>query len=94
MPGLVQVENYRAQPLHTPTYTVTPYLQTVRVGLNGRQFLYLWRRPVSVLVQDHTGQEVVLPVRDATRIAVVVMAGIILGAAISSFIISRARRPA
>jgi hypothetical protein len=93
MPGLVQVENYRARPLHTPSYTVTPYVQAVRVGLNGWPFLYLWRRPVSVLVQDRAGQEVVLPVRDATRIAVVVMAGIILGAAISSFLLSRARRP-
>ena len=94
MPGLVQVENYRAQPLHTPTYTVTPYIQTVRVGLNGRQFLYLWRRPVSVLVQDHTGQEVVLPVRDATRVAIVVMAGVALGTAISGLLLSRLRRPA
>ena len=92
MRNLVQIENYRAEPVQTPFFTITPYIQKTRIGLDGLPFLYIWRRPVSVLVQDSTGQEVVLPVRDATRLALTVLAGISLGVVISGWLLQQARK--
>ena len=67
MTELVNVEINAGEPLALGMRTITPFAQSVQFKLPGSTGGLIWNRPVSVLVQEGSGEEHVLSVPDVTR---------------------------
>ncbi len=62
-------------------YQITPQTNVTRIRLPGKHSGLIWNRPRAVIVRTLDGQEISLPVRDVTRIAIwSMLAGGLVGA--------------
>jgi hypothetical protein len=52
------------------SYQITPQTNVIKIRLPGMHSGLIWNRPRSVIVRSVDGQEIHLPVRDVTRIAI------------------------
>ncbi len=68
-------------------YQITPQNQVFSLRLPGHHAGIIWNRPKAVHVRSSNGQEMILPIRDVTRLAIwSMLAGGFLGAILMSVI--------
>lgn len=65
--ALLQFETKPEQALRSAAFTLIPFSQRTGIQLPGREVRWLWKRPVSILVQKADGSEEVVPIIDAQR---------------------------
>ena len=70
----LNVETRAEQPLRARQIRLIPFAQAARVTLPGG--VLIWSRPTAILAQSADGDEVVLPIRDVTRQAQVILLGL------------------
>jgi hypothetical protein len=75
MARFLSIETRGGEPISAAGYQITPFAQWVRIQIPGLYGGLIWNRPVSVLAVSPDGQEQVIPVRDATRLAQVGLLG-------------------
>lgn len=87
--NFIHVENMTGRSIQAGAHNIVPVSQSVRLQVPGLPVGLIWNRPVSVVVTTPDGQEQVLPIRDATRIAQLTIFGV---AVLGSFLFWRASR--
>jgi hypothetical protein len=75
---LLQIETRPGQAMMAGGKKITPFSQSVRLVLPGRQAGFIYNRPVSILATYPDGQEEVIPVKDVTRQVQLALLGIAL----------------
>jgi hypothetical protein len=71
----ITLESRAGETLQAGTRRLTPLSSLVRVQIPGWSGGLVWNRPSAVLVTEPDGQEKLLPVRDVTRLAQLLILG-------------------
>jgi hypothetical protein len=82
--GLIHTENRVGKPIQVAGYQIMPIEKSTRMQPPGMWGALLWQRPAAVVVQHPDGSDEVIPIRDQTRKAQVILLGISL---VGSFLI-------
>jgi hypothetical protein len=69
MPTLER-EKHTGETMQVGSYQITPQTNVIKIRLPGMHSGLIWNRPWAVIVRSVDGQEIHLPVRDVTRIAI------------------------
>jgi len=87
--SFVSVETRAGEPVQVGDARIAPLAQSVRLGWPGMKVGLIWSRPVAVCVQSGDGEERLMPVRDVTRLAQLVLAGCVVFSLIVSLVCRR-----
>jgi hypothetical protein len=85
MTGWWKNEIHSGEPVAIRDKSIVPFFQSITMDIPGTPVHFTWKRPVSILLIDSAGGEVVAPVQDVTRQAVLG----ILGASLLFWLIFR-----
>ena len=86
----IQIETLWSKPLHSGNRTIITQSRALSIQLPFLRGGMVWNRPVSVLVLSDDGTDLVLPVRDVTRLVqVLLFINAMVSVGISLFIMSR-----
>ena len=72
----LEIESRAGEPVHVGQTRLTPFIQTVRINLPGPSGVFSWSRPDSVLAQNSTEEEQIIPIIDVTRRAQLMILGL------------------
>ncbi len=75
----IRMETRAGKPLHAAGRKITPFSQALILNFPGAPAGLVWNRPVSVLVRESDGSEIVIPVIDYTRRAELALLGVVAG---------------
>lgn len=64
---MFQIETKAGTPVRVGNATLTPFSQSVQIGIPGKPIGVIYNRPVSVLATTPDGEEQVIQVPDVTR---------------------------
>ena len=73
---ILTLETKTGQPYAAGETRITPVSRLLRLQIPGVPGGLIWNRPVAVRVQPPNGPEEVLPVRDVTRLAQILIIGL------------------
>jgi hypothetical protein len=85
----ILVETHAGEPIEVGNSKIVPLAKVVRIQKNGWLGGVIWNRPVAVVVQTGDGEEIVIPVRDVTRIAQLAIFGSGLFVILMAWLITR-----
>ncbi len=93
MNSLVQIETHWGKPIQSDRRKIIVQSRALQIGFPFLSGGIVWNRPVSVLVLSDNGPDQVLPVRDVTRLAQILLFAVALaGAVFLSLIMPRRAR--
>lgn len=82
----LRLETRAGKITHTNGRNITPFSQALILGFPGMPGGLIWNRPVSVLVREPDGSEIVIPVIDRTRQIELTLLGAVAGFTLLMFI--------
>ena len=74
--SLLRIETLTGQPVKVKDAQLRLHSQVLQLRLPFARGGLIWNRPVAVLVRTLDGQDRILPIRDMTRTAMLVLAGL------------------
>lgn len=75
---LLRIETYGGAPISAAGWTLTPFIQAVRLQFPVFNLNWEWKRPVSVLAVQRDGQEQIVRIQDVTRQVLIGLAAVSL----------------
>lgn len=82
----LRMETRAGKTMHAGGRKITPFSQALILSFPGMPGGLIWNRPVSVLVREPDGSEIVIPVVDRTRQVELALLGVIAGFSLFLFI--------
>lgn len=67
MKDCIHIDNQSGDTTLFQGTSITPFFQSVKLSLPGLPFSFIWKRPLSVLLTNKLGKEIVIPIQDITR---------------------------
>ena len=74
--SLLRIETFTSQPVKVKDAQLRLRSQVIQLRFPFISGGLIWNRPVAVLVRTADGQDRILPIRDVTRTAMLVLAGL------------------
>ena len=62
--AILEIQNSVGEPINEFGINITPFSKTVKTHPPGSSGGFIWNRPVAILAQYKSGEEVILPVQD------------------------------
>lgn len=89
---IFEIENKAARAVKSGSRQVIPFAQVIRLNVPGnKNGGLIWNRPVSILVREEDGQDLVIPILDITRQVQIFLIGLGLFGAFLIWIANRSQ---
>jgi len=89
---IIKIETHAGEPISAGDVTIVPMSKSMLLMIPGFPAGLVWNRPVAIVAKTLSGNELVLPINDPTRRAVLSLWGAVFGSALFTMIFILRRR--